>query len=52
MCTMQLSNFKLNTRKGGSIHKKHSTDEGLSPETSEHFYTLALSATFLTYIIS
>ena len=34
--TTQLSNFKLNTRKRGSIHNEHSTDEGLSPEASEH----------------
>ena len=37
-CTTQLSNFKLNTRKRGSIHNEHSTDQGHSPETSGHMF--------------
>ena len=37
-CTTQLSNFKLNTRKRGSIHNEHSTDEGHSPETFGHMF--------------
>ena len=32
--------FQINTRKRGSIHNEHSTVEGLSSETSEHFFTL------------
>ena len=39
-CTTQLSNFKLNTWKRGSIHSEHSTDEGHSPETSGHMFKI------------
>ena len=49
---MQLSNFKLNTRKRGSIDNEHSTDEGLSPETSKHFLDFGTFSNILNLYFS